>query len=371
MVLVIIFLNMLKASYQPYKLIFKTPGGTSRGTLSHKTSWIISLWKDTHPGIKGIGECSVLPGLSPDDHPELEQKIKETCDNIHQLIHIFSQQSSDNSTSQDEEIPTAGFHKSLAQWPALRFAIETALIDLKQQGKQILFPSDFTKGKAGILINGLIWMGSPQKMNHQIEEKLNAGFKCLKIKIGAIDFNEEENILKALRKRFSRNDLELRVDANGAFSPDKALEILKKLAQLDIHSIEQPIRPGQWQEMARLCKTSPLPIALDEELIGISEPSRKDEMISTIQPQYIILKPSLTGGFQASNQWIDTARKTNTSWWITSALESNIGLNAIAQWTYTLNNPLPQGLGTGQVFANNIDTGLSITKGCLWKSNLK
>ncbi len=339
---------MLKASYKPYTLQFKTPGGTSRGVLTEKKSFLLSVWNDDIPHRTGTGECSLLPGLSPDNRPELEDKIREVCENIEQF--------SDH------------YHQTLSEWPALRFAVETALVDLKEGGENILFPSSFTEGKAGIPINGLIWMGPPAQMYQQIEEKLKAGFHCLKMKIGAIHFSEEHEILETLRKRFSPDQLEIRVDANGAFSPQEAPGILEKLARLGIHSIEQPIAAGQWQEMKTLCQNTPVPIALDEELIGTNTRPAKAEMIATIRPQYIILKPSLLGGFQSTSEWIETARKYQTGWWNTSALESNIGLNALAQWTFTLNNPLPQGLGTGRVFSNNIDTGLKmkIRNGELW-----
>ncbi len=356
-----IFCNMLKASYTSYQLIFKTPGGTSRGILTQKKSWFINIWDDSNPEITGTGECSVLPNLSPDDHPDLEEKIKEVCNTIHRLVPEELYLTKPVGQSQSEN-----FHLLLAHWPAIRFALETALIDLKQGGRKILLPSPFTNGEKGIPINGLIWMGSPDQMAQQIEEKLNSGFKCLKMKIGAINFDEEYDILKTLRSRFSSNELELRVDANGAFSFSEVPELLEKLARLDIHSIEQPIKAGQWDKMAQLCESSPLPVALDEELIGINNTDEKERMISTIRPQYIILKPSLTGGFTASQQWIDTASKYHAGWWVTSALESNIGLNAIAQWTYTLKNPLPQGLGTGQVFSNNIPSPLVIKNGHLW-----
>ncbi len=337
---------MLKANYTSHKMIFKTPGGTSRGVLREKPGWLISVWDDANPDIVGTGECSVLPKLSPDDRPEIESKIDETCRNINGLKNKF--------------------HDHLEQWPALRFAVETALKDLENGGTKIIFPSAFTRGEAGIPINGLIWMGTPRYMWQQIEEKLKSGFKCLKMKIGAIDFEEEYQILKALRKKYPRKVLELRVDANGAFQADEAPEILEKLANLDIHSIEQPIKKGQWQEMAQLCEAPPLPIALDEELIGINQKEEKNKMIAAIRPQYIILKPSLTGGFAASQEWIEVAETHKAGWWITSALESNIGLNAIAQWTYTLKNNMPQGLGTGQVFTNNTDLGLTINEGVLW-----
>jgi o-succinylbenzoate synthase len=337
---------MLKADYRSYKLKFKTPGGTSRGVLTEKQSWFLTIYDDAAPGKQGTGECSVLPKLSYDDRPGLEKKIEFVCKNVDALRY--------------------NFHDELRDWPSLRFAVETALIDLSTPGSDILFPSAFTRGERGIPINGLIWMGDPEYMLHQIEEKILAGFTCLKMKIGAIDFDEEYRILEALRKSFSRDQLELRVDANGAFSPAKVPEILDKLARMDIHSIEQPIRAGRWEEMAALCESSPIPIALDEELIGIHEIEEKKQMMNTIRPHYIILKPSMVGGFKASEEWIQIAADNGTGWWITSALESNIGLNAIAQWTYTLDNSMPQGLGTGQVFSNNVPSRLYTDKGHLW-----
>lgn len=337
---------MLKATFRPYTLKFKTPGGTSRGVLTEKNSWFITVWDEKNPDIKGIGECSVLPKLSPDDRPDIETKLEDVIRNTDLLKN--------------------NFHTALADWPAIRFAVETALLDLRNGGNQELFPGPFTSGEKGIPINGLIWMGTPNEMKQQIEEKLNAGFRCLKMKIGAIDFEQEYNILKKLRSTFSPKDLELRVDANGAFSASETPSILEKLADLNIHSIEQPIKTGQWQEMAQICENTPLPVALDEELIGIDAPALKEQLLHTIRPQYIILKPSLTGGVKASEEWIAAAENNNTGWWVTSALESNIGLNAIAQWTATLNNPMPQGLGTGQVFSNNTESSLTIKSGELW-----
>lgn len=336
---------MLKASFHPHKLIFKQPGGTSRGVLTTKMSWYIQVWNVDKPEVKGLGECSVLPLLSPDDKPELEDKLMWSCNHINDIL--------------------PNYHHVLKDWPAIRFAIETALTDLLNGGKQILFPSDFTRGKQAIPINGLIWMGPIDEMVNRVEEKLKEGFSCLKLKIGAIDFSNELTLLKNLRQRFSSSQLELRVDANGAFSPQNTLEVLDELAALDIHSIEQPIKSGQWDAMAALCEKTPVPIALDEELIGLHDESLRRQMLSTIKPQYIILKPSLTGGFASSQSWIDIANKVNIGWWVTSALEGNIGLNAIAQWTATLHNTMPQGLGTGQVFTNNVLSPLKVENGYL------
>lgn len=329
---------MYQASCHKYPLHFKEPGGTSRGVLQQKTSWFIEVWDSERPELKGLGECSILPNLSRDDRPGLEQKIQWCCTHINELA--------------------ANFHEELEDWPALRFALEMAFRDLLQGGRKRWFESPFTRGEGSILINGLIWMGEAPTMQRRIQEKLEAGFSCLKLKIGALNFEEELRLLRGLRRNFSAERLELRVDANGAFSPEEAPGVLAQLADLHIHSIEQPIAAGQWQEMARLCEESPLPIALDEELIGLHKEVLRLDMLNTIRPHFLILKPSLTGGFASSNHWIQLARKMGSDYWVTSALESNVGLNAIAQWTATLNNPLPQGLGTGQVFTNNVGSPL-------------
>ncbi len=249
--------------------------------------------------------------------------------------------------------------------PSIQFGLEQAFLSLESQSPYLLFPSGFTNSNEGIHINGLIWMGSKEFMKTQIREKLEQGFKCIKMKIGAIDFDTEIELLQSIRKEFSSDDIELRVDANGGFTANEALDKLKRLSEYDLHSIEQPIKVNQFEEMARLCETTPLPIALDEELIGVFGVTKKEEILQTIQPQYIILKPSLVGGFKGSMEWIDLADKKEIGWWITSALESNIGLNAIAQWTYTLNSKMPQGLGTGSLFTNNIESPLEVKNGYL------
>ena len=236
--------------------------------------------------------------------------------------------------------------------------METALLDWRHGGRRVVYPSDFADGKRGITINGLIWMGDKRTMAARIEEKLAAGFSCIKLKIGAIDFDDECDLLAFIRSRYGRDTIELRVDANGAFAPDRALEYLKRLSDYDLHSIEQPIRAGQWEAMARLCETSPLPIALDEELIGVNGATEKRVLLETVAPQYVVLKPSLVGGFTGTQEWIDAARVAGAGWWITSALESNVGLNAIAQFTATLPVEMPQGLGTGALYTNNIPSPL-------------
>ena len=258
------------------------------------------------------------------------------------------------------------------------FGFETAFLDLENGGKRIIYKNDFSLNQKTIPINGLVWMGDKEFMNKQIKEKLKTGFSCIKMKIGAIDFNAEVELLKSIRNEFSSKEIELRVDANGAFNPKNALEKLKRLSALEIHSIEQPIKQGQIEEMADLCAKTPLPIALDEELIGVFTSEEKEKIITAINPQYIILKPSLIGGFAGSKEWIKLAEENKSGWWITSALESNIGLNAIAQFTYTLQNNLPQGLGTGGLFTNNFESPLEVKNGALqynpilnWDFNLK
>lgn len=333
----------MKASFKKYTLHFKQPSGTSRGVLTHKESWFIFLEEN---GQTGLGECGLLRGLSIDDRADFEKKLEWACQNINRGLGFLLQE--------------------LIEFPAIQFGLEQAFISLKNDDRMILFPSEFTEGKASIPINGLVWMGDKAFMKKQVEEKLRQGFHCIKLKIGAIDFEEELSLLKHIRSNFTSQDIEIRVDANGAFTPAEGLEKLKKLADFQLHSIEQPIKPGQWQEMARLCEASPLPIALDEELIGVFDVTKRQQLLQMVQPKYLILKPSLLGGIKNCEEWIALARELNIQWWVTSALESNVGLNAIAQWTYTLQNPLPQGLGTGALYTNNVDCPLTVQNGRLY-----
>ena len=330
-----------------HQLNFKEPAKTSRGTLLQKKTWYI-LVHDYFTGYTGIGECSLIPGLSIDDRPDYEQKLAEVCGDL------------------NSGIPTEML--DLNQFPSITFALETAFADLacNDYTQNIIFPSDFTAGKTGIPINGLVWMGTREYMERQIKEKLLQGFNTIKLKVGALNLETETDILRNIRKQFSPSEITLRLDANGAFTPENAMDKLNRFAEFSIHSIEQPIRQGQTEAMAGLCHTSPIPIALDEELIGVSSTLEKLELLKSICPQYIILKPSLLGGFGACMEWISMAEKYKSDWWITSALESNIGLNAIAQWTFTLNNPMPQGLGTGQMYTNNIESPLTISQGKLF-----
>lgn len=326
---------MLKACYQKYVLHFKEPSGTSRGILREKETYFIRIWEDTEPEKVGLGECALFRGLSAEDSPEYEQRLEEVCRNIGQL------QISD-----------------LTAWSSIRFGVEMALADLRHGGKRFYFPSAFTDSGGEIGINGLVWMGNREEMLRRIQQKLDAGFRCIKLKIGAIDFEAELSLLRYIRKQCGVRDVELRVDANGAFRPEEALRRLEALAGFDLHSIEQPIRQGQWETMQDLCRRTPVPIALDEELIGVNELFRKKILLDTIAPQYIILKPALCGGFSGAEEWIRLAEERQIGWWVTSALESNVGLNALAQWTATLENPMPQGLGTGQLYTDNLPSPL-------------
>lgn len=337
---------MLSASYHKYRLQFKRPAGTSRGVLYHRDCYFLLLHDTKNPERIGVGECGVLPGLSYDDRPELETVIGEFCDEINHtgLIEL----------------------SDLTPWPSIRFAIETALLDLASGGRKILFESDFTAGARPISINGLIWMGNELFMQQQLEEKLLEGCRVIKIKVGAIDFDTELKLIAGIRKRYTVEELSIRLDANGAFQFNEAMDKLKKLSEYDIHSVEQPVKQGNREFMAAVCQASPIPIALDEELMGVFEKEEKKALLETIRPQYVILKPSLLGGFKACEDWISEAEDTGAGWWITSALESNIGLNAIAQWTAMLGSELPQGLGTGALYTNNIPCPLKSAGGWLW-----
>lgn len=343
----------MQANYFKYQLQFKQASGTSRGILTYKDTWFIQIEDGS---FRGIGECGMFKGLSIDDRTDFESKLTWTCENIDLGLHTLL----DN----------------LIEFPSIQFGLEMAFQSIKQKKMFELFPSDFTKGQDSIPINGLIWMGDKSYMKQQIKDKLAAGFSCIKLKIGAINFDKELELLKSIRNEFDAQTIEIRVDANGAFKPNEALEKLKRLSDYNLHSIEQPIQQGQLYEMRKLCAETPLPIALDEELIGVFSVTNKEILLQTIMPQYIILKPTLVGGVKGSQEWIDIAESKDIGWWVTSALESNIGLNAIAQWTYTLESQLPQGLGTGGLFTNNIQAPLVVDSGQLFydqktKWNLK
>jgi o-succinylbenzoate synthase len=331
---------MIKAVYRYKEFRFRKAAKTSRGTLTGKKVYYLLLYDDKIPFVYGIGECSLFPGLSMDDTAGFEKKLAEIVDLINRGWFNLK--------------------TPIYTYPSINFAIETALRDLETEGSKILYPSDFTEGKDFIRINGLIWMGTVSEMQKQIDQKLALGFSCLKLKIGGINTDEEIALLASLRRRYPVDDLEIRLDANGAFQPEEALELLYRLSEFHIHSIEQPILPSQLEEMAALCETSPIPIALDEELIGKHPIENKYQLLKLIKPHYVVLKPGLLGGIASCDEWIEVADQMNIGWWITSSLESNIGLNAVAQWCYTKKSLMIQGLGTGMLFENNIDSPLAL-----------
>ncbi|WP_320053559.1 o-succinylbenzoate synthase [uncultured Acetobacteroides sp.] len=326
----------MNATVVPYTLQFARPAGTSRGVYNIRKSWFIVLRDGDRVG---VGECAPLPNLSCDDLPNYEELIGHFCRIVER----------DGGIDLEE----------LRQYPSILFGFETALRDL-QSANHIFWDTPFVRGEQGITINGLIWMGTHEYMLQQIGEKVEKGFRCLKLKVGAIDFDEELDLVKRIRQRFAPGDLEIRLDANGGFTPANALARLSDFAKHIIHSIEQPIRAGQIAEMACLAGKSPIPIALDEELIGVNTPSQKQLLLDEVNPHYIILKPSLHGGLIGAQEWINLASEKGIGWWITSALESNVGLNAIAQWCASLGVVVPQGLGTGMLFTNNIASPLYI-----------
>lgn len=338
----------MQATYKKYILNFKRPSGTSRGVMTEKETWFLLLEEN---GKTGIGECGILRSLSVDDRPDYEEKLQWVCNNI--------------------QLGKTKLLAALTHFPSIQFGVEMAFLSLASKTPFDLFPSEFTQGTKTMLINGLVWMGEEAYMKTQIEEKLAQGFTCIKLKIGAIDFEKELGLLRFIRQNFDAETIEIRVDANGAFKPDEAAQKSEQLAVFQLHSIEQPIKANQIGKMQLLCENPPFPIALDEELIGVYGIENKQELLEKIRPQYIILKPSLVGGFSGTLEWISVAKKLNIEWWITSALESNIGLNAITQFTFTLNNPMPQGLGTGGLYTNNFDCPLEIQNGHIQYNPIK
>lgn len=335
----------MKIDIEERVLHFKQPAGTSRGVYTERKIWLLTV---TDGDAVGVGECAPLPDLSCDAGPGYSDVLRRFCDDVERTGQID--------------------YEAMRDYPSMLFGLETAFLDYEKQGT-MLFDTAFSRGEVGIPINGLVWMGNHDEMLQRMEEKLEQGFRCVKLKIGAIDFDQELDLVKRIRERFSFHEVELRLDANGAFKPDEALYKLELLSQYAIHSIEQPIRQGQWAYMAELCRESPLPIALDEELIGVNDREMKSHLLNVIKPAYIILKPSLHGGMAGCREWIEAARQHGVGSWITSALESNVGLNAIAQFcsaVYGDNITMPQGLGTGQLFTDNIPMPLEIRKNRLW-----
>ena len=327
----------------PFELEFKVPAKTSRNTLNHKKGYVLKVVSGEKTG---YGEISPFPGLSIDDRDNFHTYLTELTDLLNGGL---------NPSEPD-----------LKAWPSIRFGLESALLQLKHDSPFTWFDGLFSRGECGIPINGLIWMASREDMLKQVEQKVAQGFTCIKLKIGALDFDEECRMLESIRERYSAFRLELRVDANGTFHPDDAAAALRDLSRFELHSIEQPIRQGNPDAMARLCRETPLPVALDEELLGIDPWAEGASLLQVIRPQYVILKPGLLGGFRVSDAWIDLAARQEAGWWITSALESNLGLAAIAQYTASKKNPLPQGLGTGQLYTNNFPSPLNIRNGNLY-----
>ncbi len=349
----------LSITFQPYTLYFKKKAGTSRGVMTERKSYFLKITDSALPGKFGWGECGVLPGLSFDDVPDYELQLQSVCELFNQYeLEVFP---FNLQIILNQLVPE--------HLPSIRFGIETALLDIMNGGLHKIYENPFSNGVEGVLMNGLIWMGTYESMIMQVEEKLRQGFTTIKLKVGAIDFEKECKVLESIRKRFLKEQITLRVDANGAFETSEVYEKLKKLATYDLHSIEQPIRAGQTEMMYQVCKRSPIPVALDEELIGVFDYRKKYDLLKKVKPAFIILKPSLLGGFQQTSDWIEIAGRLGIGWWITSALESNIGLNAIAQFTAKYNNPLPQGLGTGQLYINNIDSPLVVRGGHLYYDN--
>lgn len=325
---------------------FRQPAGTSRGVYTERKSWLLTV---SDGEAVGVGECAPLPDLSCDAMPDniYNKVLRGFCDQVEQT----------------GEIP----YEQMRDYPSMLFGLETAMQELRGE-RSLLFDTAFSRGEVGIPINGLVWMGSYEEMLQRMEEKLAQGFHCVKLKVGAIDFDRELDLVKRIRERFSFHDVELRLDANGGFKPDEALYKLELLSQYAIHSIEQPVKAKQWALMAELCRDAPLPIALDEELIGVNDPDAKRQMLRIIKPAYIVLKPSLHGGMMGCREWIEIAQDEGIGWWITSALESNVGLNAIAQFASSFPLNMPQGLGTGQLFTDNIPMPLEIRGDQLWIS---
>ena len=327
----------MRLAYAPYILDFKQPAGTSRGVMTEKPTFFIKVFDEADPSRFGIGECSVFPGLSPEADGNYGYKLIELLANM-----------------------ALGKETDLSRHSSILFGLEQALRDFAGGCRHVYFPSEFTRGIGSIEINGLVWMGGFDEMMARIDEKVSQGFRCIKLKIGAIDWHKEVEMLEYIRKRYSDSCLQLRVDANGAFTMDNALPRLKRLADLGVHSIEQPIRPGSPELMAFLCQVSPVKIALDESLIGVYGRKAKETLLDEVMPAFIILKPSRCGGFSGAEEWIGLAEERGIGWWVTSALESNVGLNALAQWTATLKTDMPQGLGTGGLFTNNFECPLRL-----------
>ena len=331
---------MIEATWKEITFTPRFPLGTSKGVIEARTAWFLIAWEKERPEVCGIGEAALFPGHSKEFPADVRTKLLELCAN----------------TSDWE----ARLNTDLVNVPSVRFAVEQCLRDLQASGSKVLFPSDFTLGRKGIPINGLVWMGDKDTMRARIKEQLEVGNRCVKMKIGAIGIADELELLADVRKQFSAQELTLRVDANGAFNNSNVMPVLQRLAKLQVESIEQPVAPGLYEVMEEICAHAPLPIALDEDLIGLNTREVKQDLLDHVRPQHIVIKPSLVGGWAAAQEWIGLAKERNIGWWITSALESSIGLNAVAQWTATLGTTIPQGLGTGSVYTDNFPSPLGV-----------
>ncbi len=338
----------------PYTLKFKFAARTSRGELKEHPTWFLKVWDEGNRNVVGYGECAPFEGLSIDHSPDFEQRLRTALRRLDGAVLP-------QSLAQIDKY--AGYIDN--DLPAVRFGLETALRDLFYGGQQKIFDSPFFNEHKSIDINGLVWMGTKEEMLDRLELKIMTGFECIKLKIGALNLEDELDIIRDARSMIGNSSLTIRVDANGAYTEEEAKKVLAMLAEYNVQSIEQPIKPGQVEAMQRLCATSPVPIALDEELIGVSGPNKR-KLLETVKPQFIVLKPTLLGGFAATSEWISLAEELGINWWITSALESNIGLNAICQFTSQFAPTLTQGLGTGDLYENNIPSPLTINNGCIY-----
>jgi len=345
---------MINASIHKQVFQFAFAARTSRGPMLDKTSWFIKLWDDSNPAVFGLGECGPLPYLSKELTPEFETTLTDFVAGIQNKKLSLPLQGWSDINSMREFFNT---NKIAREHSSITFALETALLDLVNGGSRLIFKNKFTE-QTPIPINGLVWMGGLDFMLQQVEIKIRDGYRCVKLKVGGIDFEKECDVLQYIRRKYFRENIEIRLDANGAFKKEEALQKIQNLKRFQVHSIEQPIKPGL-PEMEQLCRDSSIPIAFDEELIGINEPEKKEGLLKKLKPHFIILKPMLHGGMSGCDEWIQLAMENNIGWWMTSALESNIGLNAIAQFTAQYPNELPQGLGTGQIYTNNFFSSLS------------
>ncbi|WP_298653228.1 o-succinylbenzoate synthase [uncultured Proteiniphilum sp.] len=337
---------MFQIKIIPHTLLFKRPARTSRGIYTGHKVWYVVFQDKEDESHYGIGECAPIPDLSFEYNARYAGRLASICKITEEIQRIDM--------------------RLLRHYPSILFGLETAMWHYRQRSWQLWGSTPFSRGKEGITINGLVWMGDHAAMMDQIQSLLSRGFRCIKLKIGAMSFDRELDLLRFIRSRYTAKEVTLRVDANGNFEYKDVMDKLHQLAELDIHSIEQPIQDGQWSNMSELCAASPLPVALDEELIGVIHPAGKRKMLEIIRPQYIILKPSLHGGITGCEEWSEAAEEMGIEWWVTSALESNIGLNSIAQWCATFDNTLPQGLGTGTLYTNNIPIPLEIRGEQLW-----